>query len=101
MCSILSVIRLIVLLYLLNCDSCHALDEDLVIKDASKTTADFEDKVFDDSDNYNFYHEFTNGVNVSKVCLLDNLKRNLLWWCHINGSLVTNGEELSMTGLCY
>lgn len=119
MCWISSVIRSTVFLYLLTCYFCHALyqigkpvlskdslleRESLVTAydtlkeirekshDGSNNTSDYDDKVFGaNSDNeniYKFLHESSKGM-----CLLDNLKSNLLWWSHDNGSLVANGEK--------
>lgn len=71
------------------------------IKYSSDNTINYEEKVFgaksDNDDNYKLFHEYN--VNKNNVCLLDNLKRNLLWWAHLNGSLVANGEKFIINRL--
>lgn len=127
MWSVSKVIGSISLLYLLNFVLCHALhvNRDFAvdseferfllpgfepakriyekIKDPSDNTINYEEKVFgangDSDNNYKLFHEYN--VNTNNVCLLDNLKKNLLWWAHLNGSLVTNSKEFIMSELCY
>lgn len=123
MCFVPNVIKSIIILYLLNCDLCHALDgtddidtttvnfpveseesflpnSDTIkriyekIKESSDNKSNYEDIVFggsDNNDNYKSLYDYN--LNENNVCFLDNLKKNLLWWSHHNGSLVTNGED--------
>lgn len=63
-------------------------------KNSSDNKYNYDDIVFGSNsgsdDSYKSLYDYN--MNEENVCFLDNLKRNLLWWSHQNGSLVTTGE---------
>lgn len=131
MCFVLNVIKLITILYLLNCDLCHALSDEEITEITTEITVDSTTDIMEDfeeikppkisdslkkileklngtSDSGNNYEDIVFGnmesdehyknlydytMDENNICFLDNLKKNLLWWSHLNGSLITNGEK--------
>lgn len=66
------------------------------IRDSSDNSINYDDLVFGaNGDSGKSYENYKSLYDYSRkdgnVCLLDNLKKNLLWWSHYNGSLVANG----------
>ncbi|KAL5290486.1 hypothetical protein ACFFRR_010073 [Megaselia abdita] len=60
------------------------------IKNSSDNKNNYDDIVFDSESDDSYKSLYDYNMNEENVCFLDNLKRNLLWWSHFNGSLVTN-----------
>lgn len=63
------------------------------IKNTSDNQINYDDIVFGNDSDGNYKSLYDYNSNENNVCFLDNLKRNLLWWSHQNGSLVADGED--------